>query len=351
MIFSENPAPRLDEFRHLMELTDERLNMDAQERNDSEYYRRHSGEKLEPIVFDAMRDCAIGTSFEGTLKLTAKYKFPDIIAAKLYGVEVKSTIKDHWTSTGSSILESTRIEGVERIYLTFGKLSHKVEFISRPYEECLSGIVVTHMPRYTIDMKLHSDQTIFHKIGIPYDTLRQNKNPVEPVKKYFKEHLLEGESLWWLTDSPAVIKMWNCLSSKERDNLIAYGLTKFIEIFKGDYNNFTLWLAQEQSILCPNVRDQFSASGQGKLPITQAGEKLHFPQVFIRVHKYAKKILEYLKKDGQFQGPIKIDGKDLEIALYRWITNVADMYGSLDNKERTKDEVKSALELIFSSLD
>ena len=69
--------------------------------------------------------------------------FPDIVAKKYYGVEVKSTIKNQWKSIGSSILESTRDQNVERIYLTFGKLGKPVAFRSRPYEQFLSGISVT----------------------------------------------------------------------------------------------------------------------------------------------------------------------------------------------------------------
>lgn len=47
------------------------------------------------------------------IRLVSAQYFPDIIAEKYYGVEVKSTKENHWTSTGSSIVESTRDKNVE----------------------------------------------------------------------------------------------------------------------------------------------------------------------------------------------------------------------------------------------
>ena len=60
------------------------------------------------------------------------------------------------------------MNGIERIYMTFGKLGgNPIEFLSKPYEQCLYGIAVTHMPRYLIDMRLNQGETIFDKMGVP----------------------------------------------------------------------------------------------------------------------------------------------------------------------------------------
>lgn len=153
MIISENRKPPLSLFRDIMTRTDVILNADAARRED--YYSKRSGKAVEQDVYEAVCEAAMKTEFEGTIQLVSGASFPDIVANKYYGVEVKSTEKDHWTSIGSSILESTRNADVERIYLTFGKLGKPVQFLSRPYEDCLSGIAVTHYPRYQIDMTLH----------------------------------------------------------------------------------------------------------------------------------------------------------------------------------------------------
>ena len=199
LIISENRKPTLDEFRELMSKTDAMLNAEAKDRE--AYYKGRNGTQLEEDVYDALIRCAVHTPFEGTIRLVSGASFPDIVANRFYGVEVKSTSKNQWKSIGSSILESTRVESVERIFLTFGKLGSPVAFLSRPYEECLSGISVTHYPRYQIDMELGAGETIFDKIGISYDTLRKMENPVEPVSQYYKKRLKQGESLWWASDS------------------------------------------------------------------------------------------------------------------------------------------------------
>lgn len=110
--------------------------------------------ELENVVVNVMKELCGRTPFRvEEIRLVSAQYFPDIIAEKYYGVEVKSTKENHWTSTGSSIVESTRDKNVENIYMLFGKLGGKTaEFKCRPYEDCLSDIAVTHSPRYLINM-------------------------------------------------------------------------------------------------------------------------------------------------------------------------------------------------------
>ena len=72
-----------------MKKTDFLLNEDAKKR--PEYYVGRNGNPLEDDVFDALIEGASGTSFEGTIEKISGQRFPDIVAAKYYGVEVKST--------------------------------------------------------------------------------------------------------------------------------------------------------------------------------------------------------------------------------------------------------------------
>lgn len=117
----------------------------------------------------------MGQHFENTIELIGGQKFPDIVANKYYGIEVKTTTQNHWKTTGNSVLEGTRVDDVERIYMLFAKLASPIEFRCRPYEEVLSEVVVTHSPRYLIDMNLKVGNTIFDKIKMPYDTLRKKR--------------------------------------------------------------------------------------------------------------------------------------------------------------------------------
>lgn len=292
MIFSENKKPELSEFRSLMSKTDLFLNEDARKRE--EYYHSRNGQLLEKDVYEALCTCAEGTPFQDTIHLVSGQSFPDIIAAKYYGVEVKSTKENHWTSTGSSILESSRDANVERIFLTFGKLGKPVEFMSRPYEECLSDIAVTHYPRYKIDMRLKKGETIFDKIGIPYDKFRLMENPVAPVSAYYKSWLKEGESLWWAEDDtdkavPPTVRLWTTLDADEKLSLTIKGYCLFPETFSGanqtKYNNFALWLVTNEGVVNTNIRDSFSAGGKVQMRTSDLRDVL-MPATFGRIGKY-----------------------------------------------------------------
>lgn len=300
MIVAENPKPELCQFQQLMKQTDILLNADAAKRQD--YYTKRGGKLLEKDVCDAISECAIGTPFQGTIQLVSGASFPDIVANKYYGVEVKSTEKDHWTSTGSSILESTRNQEVERIYLTFGKLGKPVQFLSRPYEACLSGIAVTHYPRYLIDMRLKDGDTIFDKMGISYDELRLLDNPVEPVSRYYKSKLKPGESLWWAAGDteaivPPTVKLWTALGQADKDEIVIQGYALFPELFNAKnpkkYNRFALWLATQKGVVNTNIRDSFSAGGKVLLP-TAGGIEIKMPAVFGRVARHRSMIEDML---------------------------------------------------------
>ncbi len=315
MIVSVNPKPTLAEFKSLMSRTDQLLNADALKRHD--YYKKRGGNPLEDDVKAALDECAKGTPFENTIEKISGQRFPDIVASKFYGVEVKSTKEDHWKSTGSSIMETTRASDVERIYMTFGKLGGRpIEFLSKPYEECLYGIAVTHMPRYLINMHLNEGETIFDKMGVPYDELRKMENPIAPVSKYYRSLLKPGESLWWAGDSSdesvsATIRLWKNVPTEEKRRLTTYGCLNYPEIFGGNYDRYSLWLTS-QGVVDPHIRDQFSAGGQEPMLLSN-GEIVKFPGVYRRV----KNNLEYFLHLTSMQPtPVVIESKlSLETAL------------------------------------
>lgn len=194
MIISNNSEPNRKEFDLLLGSTLTELNSHA--KNSSKKVATLLGRNLEPFVKDVMTEIAVGTPFENSIELIGGQKFPDIVAKRFYGIEVKTTTQNHWKSTGNSVLESTRVNDVERIFMLFAKLASPIEFRCRPYEEVLSEVVVTHSPRYLIDMNLEKGKTIFDKIKMPYDTLRKKENPIKPIVNYYKSKLKAGEELW-----------------------------------------------------------------------------------------------------------------------------------------------------------
>lgn len=302
MLISENPKPTQIEFSKLMVRTTKFLNQEAL--SEHEYFANRAGILLEDDVASALNYCSKGTPFEGSIVKVSGQKFPDIIANNLYGVEVKSTKSNHWTSTGSSILETTRVQDIKRIYMTFGKLGgNPIEFISKPYEDCLYDIAVTHMPRYLINMQLRPGETIFDKMHISYNELREKENPIAPVADYYRSQLKPGESLWWAGDSPQEkivpmkLTLWKGLPLNEKNALKSKALVFIPEIFSSGsnkYNKLTFWLISEYGIVSPSTRDMFSAGGQVKILVNHQ-EYTNVPRVISHIVENAKSINEILE--------------------------------------------------------
>lgn len=259
---------------------------------------RVTGNEFEEIVYEVAKSYARGTNLEGQIVHTADREFPDIVAAGRYGIEVKATKKNDWTSIGNSVLESSRISTVEKIYLFFGKLGGKPDIRFRDYESCLKGISVTHYPRYQIDMELPIGASIFDKMQIPYDELRTMQNPIQEVRRYYKSQMAEGDSLWWIDDDaeslPAlspVIRNLSSLSPEEKDVVVSSIFAFFPEVFSNSakkYERVPAFLASQYGVVTANLRDFFTAGG--KVLIDYNGGKIQVPQIVYRARLLAPKI-------------------------------------------------------------
>lgn len=298
MVVSVNSEPHKNEFNSLLNSTINELNAHAIK--SPKTIEQLTGNKLEPYVGDVMTELAVGTAFENSIEVIGGQKFPDIIANKFYGIEVKTTTQNHWKTTGNSVLESTRVEDVERIFMLFGKLGKPIEFKCRAYEECLSEVVVTHSPRYLIDMNLEKGKTIFDKINTPYDTLRQKQNPIKPITDYYKSKLKPGQDLWWIQDteqaSNLVINIWNNLNQKEKQEIKNRAMVYFPEVFsnRGDkFARLAIWLVTKESVVCPNIRDLFTAGGKDDYLIKNKTYK-NIPRIYIKLFENIDTVLEVL---------------------------------------------------------
>ena len=263
-------------FADFMLETETRFNEESKASPD--LFRKISPSDLEKHTEKVLKEIACHTPFRPEeIKLVSGHSFPDVMAEKYYGVEVKSTKENHWTSTGSSIVESTRDRFVENIYMLFGKLGgNPPEFKCRPYEDCLSNVAVTHSPRYLIDMELKDkkQKTIFDKMQVSYDDFRQDINKIEKIRNYYvREAVKSGkeEMPWWvgrqsLSDKEDVITPAISLfrNSMDKERYIAEAFVLFPEVINGMYANAALWLCTHKYLLCLNMRDEFSAGGQIK---------------------------------------------------------------------------------------
>ena len=289
MIYSSLEDPSLEAFEALLVKT--RDSLERAGRANPDEMRSRAGVALERVVLEHMTLLSRDTPFEGTINLISGHKFPDIVARKLFGVEVKSSLKNFWQTIGNSVNESTRPDDIETIYIMFGQLQDPISFRTRRYQDCLSDIKVTHYPRYWIDMDLREGQSIFDKMRIPYDELRALDDPFTPIRDYYRGLRKPGEELWWIDDrekteralSP-VIRALKDLSIAERDTILARALAFFPAVFwRGDqskYNHVATWLVAAHGVVCASLRDIFSAGGQRSIIL--AGSERRIPAVFGR---------------------------------------------------------------------
>lgn len=324
-------------FSALMRKTESAMNEKAKQHLE---LRKASASDLEKISCETIKEVCVDTPFNpNEIKLISGAKFPDIVAEQFYGVEVKSTIKDHWCSTGSSILETTRVKSVENIYMLFGKLGGSpAEFKCRPYQDVLYEIAVTHSPRYLIDMNLAKGESIFDKMGTTYDKLRTSNDSIGEVKSYYANKAKsEGKTAmpWWLggggsedDTSPMNLHFWKDVETQDKKELVAKLFLLFPEVICSQYKRAVLWLCATYGIINSNMRDSFSAGGQVK-KINGLKLKKPLPQSYKRLIDSAPAI-KALANDETFlsthikdQNPalLVLDGDPITI----WLQQVAEL--------------------------
>lgn len=258
---------------------------------------------FETAVYEKMVEAAEGTIFDGAIRRSGSHGFPDIVAKRYFGAEVKLTTGDHWVSTGNSILESSRVKEVERIYIIFGKFGGKFDVKYRLYQECLAEVSVTHSPRYRINMDLAVGKSIFDKMGVRYDDLRKESNPIRTVKDYYKKQLREGEELWWIGPESEeksvslVIRQFGNFTPEEKESFILESMIFFPEVFGNGGAKFeraAAYLIGKYNAVSASLRDSFSAGGQESLKIK--GRAISVPRVAHNLYERAKAVSVKLRK-------------------------------------------------------
>lgn len=270
-------------FAEFMNLTERYMNDFSS--NHPSHYCNCSSERLEREVLEALKTTCPSTPFrQEDIKLVSGSKFPDILASKYYGVEVKSTKTKNWTSTGSSIVENTRIEDVERIYILFGRLGNNpASFKCKLYQECLSEIAVTHSPRYLIDMELPEKEDILSKMGTEYDIFRklEEGEKIEQVRRYYLNKAKKEKKTsipWWMKGTaPISLSFYAEQSEHLKNELKCRAFILFPDLLGNStqvvFKKIALWLCNRYSLLNPSLRDMFSAGGRRDIKI-KTGEHI-----------------------------------------------------------------------------
>ncbi len=302
MIISERTDKERVEFEQL--LNDAHTFITEEANVNPDYFNKRTATEFEQDIFNILCKVAKGTDFETTLQLISGRKFPDIVIKRFYGVEVKTTKQNHWKSLGNSILESTRIDNVELIYLFFAQLTTPAKFKYRLYQECLYEIAVTHSPRYLIDMELEMGRTIFDKMDVSYDELRSRDNPIKSIVSYYRSIAKRGEEPWWMGGDEITevlikptVSLWSNLSQSSKDTLKNEAMARFPEIFSKSstkYQQLASWLAAKHGVVDSSLRDRFSAGG--KVDLVVDGQMYHkLPRIFAHLQNKTPEIIQAVK--------------------------------------------------------
>jgi len=257
---------------------------------------------FEKLVFEQMSFSAQNTEFDRKIRQGGPHGFPDIIAEGYFGAEIKMTTGDKWLSTGNSVLESTRPEDVQKIYIFFGKFGGEIDIKYRAYQECLYDIGVTHSPRYKINMDLPKGAAIFDKMGIEYDMLRKEPNPIKKIKEYYRSKLEEGEELWWIDPQPEedstipVIKSFRKLNTDTQEKFMIEVMILFPEVFSASsvkFERIATYLVTNYSAVSSSLRDIFTAGGKQVLIVKN--KNIIVPKIFSKLFLNAKAIAQTLE--------------------------------------------------------
>ena len=304
MVIGTNPTAEPKEFEEVLQKGVEQLTGIAE--TTIKNLLSENSINFEKEVFNALKDSARGTKFDNCIERISGHKFPDIVFNnRFYGVEVKSIRHEGWGTFGNSIFESTRPDNVDRIYVLAGRLTNPIEFRYKSYEKCIDDIQVTHSPRYHIDMDTKLGETIFEKMGIPYDEFREMPDLLDPVKKFYKSKLKPGESLWWLENDKEisfgnnlVVGFFNDLPKTKKDILKNKVFALFPILFSTDpkkYRKLASWLVAEHGVVLFNARDFFSAGGQQRI-VVEKKEYKNVPKIFGHLRGNVKSIKEEIDK-------------------------------------------------------
>lgn len=321
-----------NEFGNVIEKVLEYLSKDC--KRHPEKYRK-SGEDFEPCVKNGVMYALRELNLEANVDYTpGGHGFPDIVVednlGNKFGIEVKSSSAsgNTWRINGNSVLGSTRVPGIIKNVIVFGKVRGENSiFRAKEYEKCISNVVVTHSPRYLIDLDIEDGESFFDRSNLNYSMISEAGQPIKLITDYF---LSIGQTAWWLAEStPAAIQMFGKIPKYQQKELIGYAFAHFPEIFSNSgtkFYRYMSWLATEKSIIDPALRDRFTAGGKKDVELEDViYEKL--PHIYFNLHTYRKAVLkeiknadsEELEKDWGI-----VPGAGINKRVKQWIHIVAD---------------------------
>ncbi len=125
---------------------------------------------------------------------------------------------------------------------------------------------------------------------------------------YYKSKLKPGQDLWWIDQESEksnnfVINIWNNLSNTEKILYVSRAMILFPEIFsrrQDKYNRFAIWLVKNEGVVCPNVRDAFTAKGRADIFLKNKSYK-NVPRIFVNLFENIDSIIKILSNTSAIE--------------------------------------------------
>jgi len=327
MILAPKHNQSAEQFELVLRSAD--ANLRAKAVKEKAYFSGREAREFEVDVYESLVMASKDTPFHEKIQLISGHKFPDIVVGKSFGVEVKTTRSDKWKSTGNSIFESTRIDGIKDVFIYFAQLKSPAKFMYKRYEDCLSDIAVTHSPRYLIDMEVKPENTIFSRMKVPYEEFRGLENPASKWIEHVREHMGAGEDSWYVNGVdtvvlPPTVRLFSHLDVSTQKHLRIRAMVLFPEIFGNSstkYQRVGTWLVVRHGVVHTSLRDAFTAGGKVEIK-TKRNKYQKIPQIFIHLQGYMQEIINYLESSDCDMEELKYywNGFDPRVsALSQWV--------------------------------
>ncbi len=203
------------------------------------------------------------------------HAFPDVsIAGSRIGIELKGATSSR-KFNGNSVVASTMLPNLKKIFLMYwigaaGDIGYK------DYFDCVATPVVTHSPRFQLDIDLDKNSSMFgsgpDKVGEIDDVIfAEDGIDSEKIIKWMSDKAkLKGETPWWIstdeslpTGSTGLTKFTN-MSEERRRHFLKSAFLAFPKILDKSsptkYSGLFEWAIQAHSTY--TTRDDYSAGGQ-----------------------------------------------------------------------------------------
>lgn len=291
-------------------------------------------EKLVPVVANELANELVSDDLKVITHMG--HHFPDldlILNGSRYGIELKSRNNGSWDTNGNSVFESISNLEYDDIFVFFGSRTKgtsqfKVKFA--PYWEVTSNIVVTHSPRFKINM--NTSTSVFSSKQ-EYSLLRSytEKEKITFLQKFLKENTTGVK--WFVPQDNDAVKpiSLNTLDSKIQNQVTAEVFVLFPQdllhttskgTIRSDYGRSAEYLIMTYFYYSSSFRDFFSAGGQWEY------NDIKFPQVIQKIFQLKNEIQSILSTANDEFKKIAYESWE-ELGLNVTKTNFADDYETI----------------------